>query len=263
MSFFERSANSGNFKKTEYLKLTPGTHTIRIIQEAGRKYYQHWMGTGVECLGDECPQCKLNRQIMDDIGGDYETAYREAKKVEGFIPRTARGAVNVLDRTPIKTCTNCSHENRPVSNVFPAVCSECGQSILSIEPHVTNKVKVFSRAATVFEQIDDLDKSVLDEEKEPIGVRNFDIALHVVGNQTVPVPTDNKDVVEFEEDDLFDLDRVAIKFTPEEMEKKMKGVSISEIFKARSSAKEAEVDSVVQPDEEKVAEIQSEISDLF
>ena len=82
MSFFERSTSGGNFKKTEYLKLTPGTHTIRIIQDAGRKYYQHWMGTGIECLGDDCPQCKLNRQIIDDIGGDYESAYKEARKVE-------------------------------------------------------------------------------------------------------------------------------------------------------------------------------------
>jgi len=263
MSFFERGTGASNFKKTEYLKLTPGTHVIRIIQDSGRKYYQHWMGSGVECLGDDCPQCKLNRQIIDDIGGDFESAYKEARKVEGFIPRQPRGAVNVLDRTPIKICTNCGHENRPVSNVFPAACSECGQSIVSIEPHVTNKVKVFSRAATVFEQIDDLDKSVLDENKEPVGVRNFDLALHVVGNQTVPVPTDNRDVVEFEEDDLFDLDRVALKLTPEEMEKKMKGVSFTEIFKARGSSEESDVESVIQPDEEKVAEIQSEISDLF
>jgi DNA-directed RNA polymerase subunit RPC12/RpoP len=263
MSFFEKSANGGNFKKTEYLKLTPGTHTIRIIEDAGRKYYQHWMGSGVECLGEDCPQCKLNRQIMDDIGGNYETAYKEAKKVEGFSPRQPRGAVNVLDRTPVKICANCGHENRPVSNVFPAACSECGQAILDIKPRVTNKIKVFSRAATVFEQIDDLDKSVLDEEKEPIGVRNFDITLHVVGNQTVPVPSDNYDEVEFDEDDLFDLDRVALKLSAEEMEKKMKGASFSEIFKARSNAKEAETESVVQPSEEQVTEIQSEIEDLF
>jgi len=263
MSFFERTSGAGNFKKTEYLKLTPGTHIIRIIEEAGRKYYQHWMGAGVECLGEDCPQCKLNRQIIDDIGGEYESAYKEARKVEGFVPRQPRGAVNVLDRTPIKICTNCGHENRPISNVHPAVCSECGQSILSIEPHVTNKVKVFSRAATVFEQIDDLDKSVLDENKEPVGVRNFDIALHVVGNQTVPVPTENRDVVEFEEESLFDLDRVAVSLTVEEMEKRMRGVSLSEIFKTRSSASESATESVIQPSEEKVAEIQSEISDLF
>jgi hypothetical protein len=263
MSFFERSSNKGNFKKTEYLKLTPGTHIIRIIQDTGRKYYHHWMGSGVECLGDDCPQCKLNRQIMDDIGGDFETSYKQAKKVEGFIPRQPRGAVNVLDRTPIKVCPNCGHENRPISNVHPAVCSECAQSILNIEPKVTNKIKVFSRAATVFEQIDDLDKSVLDENKEPIGVRNFDIALHVVGNQTVPVPTDNRDTVEFNEEDLFDLDFVVLRLTEEEMEKRMKGVSFSEIFKARNATKEVETESVVQADEEKVAEIQSEISDLF
>ena len=78
MSFFEKGSGEGRFKKTEYLKLTQGTHTIRIIEPAGRRYNQHWMGGGVECVGEDCPQCKLNKQIIDDIGGDYQDAYKEA-----------------------------------------------------------------------------------------------------------------------------------------------------------------------------------------
>ena len=264
MSFFEKSDNESKFKKTEYLKLTQGTHTIRIIQQEGKKYYHHWLGSGVECLGEACPQCKQNKQIIDDIGGDSQEAYKQALKVEGFVPRQARGAVNVLDKTPVKICPKCKTENRPANNVFSAACDNCGQILIEVVPIVTNSIKVFSRAATVFEQIDDLDKAVLDENKEPIGVTNFDLNLHVVGNNTVPVPTDNRDVVEFSEDDLFDLEGVAIKLTVEEMEARMKGTSFKEIYQARKSdANEDAEEAAVSVDKEQVAVIEGEIEDFF
>jgi hypothetical protein len=264
MSFFEKSANGGNFKKTEYLKLTPGTHTIRIIQQEGKKYYQHWFGGGVECLGDACPQCKLNRQIVDDIGGDQQEAYREASKVEGFVARQARGAVNVLDRTPIKVCPNCQTENRPANNVFLAACSSCGQLITDTNPTVTNNIKVFSRAASVFEQINDLDAAVLDKEGEPVGVTNFDINLHVVGNNTVPVPSDNRDEVTFNEEELYDLESVAINLTHDEMQKRMKGTSFKEIYQGRKSDVYDDADeTAVTPDKELVTKIEGEVDDMF
>jgi hypothetical protein len=201
---------------------------------------------------------------MDDIGGDYQEAYKEAKDVEGFITRSARGAVNVLDRTPIKVCPQCKMENRPSNGVFSAACSSCSQAIVDVEPIITNNVKIFSRAASVFEQIADLDSAVLDEDKEPRGVMNFDINLHVVGNNTVPVPTDNHDEVEFNEEELYDLETVAIRLSAEEIEKRMKGVSFKEIYQARRSDVYDDADeTVVKVDEEKVAEIESEVEDLF
>ena len=259
MSFFEKSSGEGRFTKTEYLKLTPGTHTIRIIQNEGRKYYQHWFNGGVECLGEDCPQCKLNRKMIDDIGGDPQEAYRQASKADGFVTRSPRGAVNVLDRTPIKVCPKCQTENRPANNVFGTACSNCAQLITEVEPTVTNNIKVFSRAASVFEQIDDLDKAVLDKEGEPVGVTNFDIMLHVVGNNTVPVPTDNRDTVEFDETKLYDLDSVSIKLEADEMERRMKGVSFKEIYQARRGEEE----EVAVENKELVTEIEGEIDEFF
>lgn len=269
MSFFEKGSTSGSFKKTEFLKLTQGTHTIRIIQNAGMKYYQHWMGNaGIKCLGwEDCPQCKQNRQIVDDIGGDPQEAYRTAvkEKVEGFIPRQARGAVNVLDRTPVKVCPGCQTENRPANNVFAAACTQCATAIVDIDPTITNNIKIFSRAASVFEQIDDLDKAVLDDDKEPRGVTNFDILLHVVGNNTVPVPSDNYDGVEFDEEKLYDLNKVVVSLSADEMLLKMKGTSLSEIFKARKTDvyDDADAEAVEAPSKEKVAEIESEVEGMF
>jgi hypothetical protein len=265
MSFFEKSNGESRFKKTEYLKLTPGTHTVRIIEKVGRKYYQHWLGGGVECLGTlDCPQCRQNRQILDDIGGDYKEAYKEAVKVEGFVTRSARGAVNVLDRTPIKICTKCGTENRPTNNVFLAGCSSCSELITDVAPTVTNNIKVFSRAASVFEQIADLESAVLDEEGNPRGLTNFDLTLHVVGNTTVPVPADNYEEVEFDENDLYDLDTVAIRLSAEEMEKRMKGVSFKEIYQGRRTDVYDDADETsVEVDKEKVAEIESEVEEMF
>jgi hypothetical protein len=268
MSFFEKSGDESRFRKTEYLKLTPGTHTIRIVQNVGKKYYQHWLGMGVECLGEACPQCKQNKRIIDDIGGDPQEAYKYASsnKVDGFVGKQARGAVNVLDRTPIKVCPNCQTENRPANNVFAAACSSCGQLITEVEPNITNNIKVFSRAASVFEQIDDLDRAVLDKEGEPRGVTNFDLNLHVVGNNTVPVPADNYEVLEVDEEKFFDLENVVVNFTVEEMEQRMKGASFKEIFQSRRSESEAYGDaeeSAVEVDKEKVVEIESEIESMF
>jgi hypothetical protein len=268
MSFFEKSDGSSRFRKTEYLKLTPGTHTIRIIEDSGRKYFQHWMGgSGVKCLGENCPQCKQNEQIVADIGGDPQEAYKKASKdkVEGFSSRQARGAVNVLDRTPIKVCPNCQTENRPSNNVDAVVCSNCATSLVDVEPVVTNRIKVFSRAASVFEDINDLDTAVLDENKEPRGIRNFDVLLHVVGNNTVPVPSNNYDAVEFNEDGLFDLERVVINFSAEEMLQRMGGMSFSEIYKARKTDvyDNADEDAIEAPSKEKVAEIESEVEGMF
>lgn len=264
MSFFEKGNGEGRFKKTEYLKLTPGTHVVRIIQPTGRKYHQHWMGGGVECLGEACPQCGLNKQILDDIGGDYQEAYKQAKDVEGFITRSARGVVNVLDRTPIKVCANCNTENRPSNSVFSAACSACGQLITEVDPVVTNNIKIFSRAASVFEQIDDLNSAVLDENKEPRGIENFDLNLHVVGNNTVPIPTDNYDKVEFNEEELYDLETVAIRLSADEMSKRMKGVSFKEIYQARKSDVYDDADKeAVVVDSEKVAEIESKLAEDY
>ena len=263
MSFFEKTGDESRFRKTEYLKLTPGTHTVRIVQNVGKKYYQHWLGMGVECLGEACPQCKQNKLIVDDIGGDPQEAYRQASKVDGFVARQARGAVNVLDRTPIKVCPNCKTENRPANNVFSAACSSCGQLITEVEPNITNNIKVFSRAASVFEQIDDLDRAVLDKEGEPRGITNFDLLLHVVGNNTVPVPADNYDVLEVDEENLFDLDNVVINFTVEEIEQRMKGASFKEIFQSRKSEVYEGEEAAVEVDKEKVAEVESEIESMF
>ena len=255
-----KSGSGGNFKRTEFLKLTPGTHTVRIVQKVPKKYYQHWFGGGVECLGEECPQCAQNQRIIDDNNGDYDVA----KKVEGFVKRDARGAVNVVDRTPIKICPECGAENRPTNNEFPSACWSCTTLITDVAPKVTNNVKVFSRAASVFDQLYDLDKHTLDKEGNVVGINNFDVSLYIVGNNCVPVPTENREVLEVDESKFYDLEKVALKLSAEEMTQRMKGVSIKEIFQARKpdGYKDASEDSV-EISKEKVAEIQSEIKDIF
>src|SRR3990172_701552 len=101
MSFWEPTEKKEKaFDKPVFLNLSQdGTYTVRILDEA-MKYKHHWIGGALMCLGEGCPQCEQNRQILLDKNGNFD----EAKKVAGFSWPQERGAVNVLDRTLIKVC---------------------------------------------------------------------------------------------------------------------------------------------------------------
>ena len=260
MTFFTSKKTKGTaFEKPNYLQLTPGQHTIRILEEDAFGYFQHWInGGGILCLGEECPQCQFNKQILAEVSGDF----KKAKDVQGFSPKQERGSVNVLDRTPVKTCPNCGAENTPISMTsnYAAACGECGQMITGVEALPSNKVKLFSRAGSVFEQIAGL--KVLDTEGNVLPPTDFDIVLHIVGNATVPVPTNNFEKIKLEDYNLLDKTKVVLELTREEMIKRMSGISIKDIFAARKAG--VSVEEVESPvTEEKRAEIISSIDSYF
>jgi transcription elongation factor Elf1 len=268
MSFYETTEKKSfsEQKKTEFMDLKEdGSHFIRVLNLTAKKYYQHWIGGGIECLGDECPQCQQNRQILAEqmakFDNDNRAAFKEATKIQGFNWRQERGAVNVLDRTPVKICPKCQAEVKAENDVFPASCSSCGTFISKVEINPLNKVKVFSRAGSVFEKIALQEKTKLDEEGNEIGLTNFDLEIIISGNNTIPRKTSNIDKVEVPEEELFDLDRAVIKLTAEEMLQKMRGVSLKDIFTARRAT--ATVEEVEEVEEKDLAEIQAKIDQLF
>ena len=248
---------TNNFKKTQFMDLPAGQHTVRILNPDYIEYNQHWISGGILCLGDdECPQCQHNRKILAQVNGDFKAA----KEANGFNWKQARGAVNVLDRTNVKICPKCGKENKAVNSMFSAVCPECGTILTEILIQPLNQVKVFSRAKSVFDAITNLEMTTLDAKGEPLGINNFDLALHVVGNTTLPLPGEGRDKVEVPEDALYDLNNVALRLSAEEMEKRMRGVSIRDIFAARN----------IMMDEPEVAkisltaeEVDSKIGELF
>lgn len=258
MSFFESTKKQQvSFDKPIYLQLTPGTHVIRILQDNAIGFFQHWLGSPIKCLGDDCPQCKQNKVIL----AEHNNNFKEASQVKGFIWKNERGAVNVLDRTPVKVCPECETEIKAVDDIFPTACPKCNHMIVNVKPHPSNKIKIFSRAGSVFEKIALFGKTTLDEEGNPLPLTSFDIELLVSGNTTIPRKTNNMDKVEFNPEDLHDLERAYIVLTPEEMEQKMRGVSLGDIFAARKVTTPESPKEMATPEE--VAKVNKNLSELF
>lgn len=270
MSFYEPTEKQ-TFKtqrKTEFIDLKhDGSHFIRVLNPVAKKYYQHWIGGGIECLGDECPQCQQNKRILAEeslkANGNNSVAFKNAMKIQGFNWKQERGAVNVLDRTPVKICPKCQSEVKADNEVFPTSCPSCGNFIQKVEVRPLDKVRVFSRAGSVFEKIGLLEKTKLDEEGNEIGLANFDLELIIAGNNTIPRKTDRMDKVEVPEDALFDLDNTVVHLEPDEMVQKMRGVSLKDIFAARRATTPDVEDERKEVDEDSLAEIQSKIDELF
>jgi len=239
MSFFDttKPERSLNFRKTEHIDLSPGQSTIRIIDtpEEAYKYYTHYIkGAYIKCLGEDCPVCKSNTKIFSE----YPDSYRE---IPGWSPKQERFAVNVFDKTPVKICKNCKAEIKKNGTAFLPVCPKCNQPVIAEPEAPLNKVKVLAKGVTVAELLNGIDASILDEKGDKIGINAFDIVLYVTGTgkqQTIsPIPlVDKKDPVEYKPEDKFDLTKIAVELTPEEIGDLQKGISLKDIFAARRSA---------------------------
>lgn len=242
MTFFDttKSDKSSSFRKTEHVDLTPGQTTIRIIDspEEALKYHTHYVkGAYVKCLGEDCPVCKSNFKIL----AENPDSYRE---VPGWSPKQERFAVNVYDKTLVKICPACKTEVKKNGNAFPPVCSNsrCGQPIVAVAEAPLNKIKVLAKGVTLAELLNGIDASIQDEKGEKIGINNFDIVLYVTGTgrqQTIsPIPlVDKRDPVEFKKEDKYDLTKIAIELTADEIIDLQKGISIKDIFAARRNSK--------------------------
>lgn len=63
----------GEGKEVKYVKFPEGTSIIRLLDEAPRSYWQHWIGKaqngkgcGIACIGKTCPICEIIKQEKAD-----------------------------------------------------------------------------------------------------------------------------------------------------------------------------------------------------
>jgi len=239
MSFFDttRPEKSTSFRKTEHLDLTPGQTTIRIIDtpEEAYKFHTHYIkGVSIKCLGEDCPVCASNIRIYAENPDSYH-------EIPGWSPKQERYAVNVFDKTPVKICKNCHAEVKKMGPNFSPICPHCSQPIIAEQEAPLNKIKVLAKGVTLAELLNGIHESVLDANGDRLGINTFDIVLYVTGagkQQNIsPIPlTDKRDPVEYRAEDKFDLTKVAIELTPEEIGDLQKGISLRDIFAARRSA---------------------------
>ncbi len=250
-----RAPRASNFKKTEFIELSPGNHIIRILTVPALMVDTHFVRmTTIKCLGDECPVCQNNLKLRTEHPGE-----KNPTVIPGYSSRRQLAYVNVLDRTPGKICPNCSAQVKRVGNAFPASCPKCGAIVSAVKAEPINKVKVLSKGKQFFDQVEFHQASILDEETQtPIGVQNYDLNVLVMGPKTPPAISalaSNNDVVEVNPEDLFDLEKAIITLDENEVRDLLRGVNVTDIFRARREAKALPV-----VDNE---ETRNEISDLF
>lgn len=260
MSFFDTTNTRKNtFEKVRYLALTPGNHQVRVLGKPVKIFIHFLPGSRItlRCLGDGCPICKTNHKIYVENPDNY-------RKVSGYTPRQTRFLMNVLDRTVVKVCPQCQVENTAnPANKFSPACYACETLITSVEPTVSNKIKVLGVGQENAEFINGIEEGKLDADGNKIGLNNFDLGWMVVKtstgkNHSTPLGTDVMDVVEYDETKLYDLEKVTLELTESEILEVLKGVSLRDIFLARNPAKDDTDTDVAKP-----ADVDEAIKKLF
>jgi len=272
MTFFNtRSENSENkFEKTEFLNFDFGQHLVRVLGEP-KLHVVHFIprhNSTIKCLDEDCIICKNNKQLISEHPEDF-------RNQNGYIAKQYRHYVNILDRTVVKVCPQCGKEHkRGINGLFSTAClnTSCGTFLTNVDERPSNKIKVANISETNAQKLNAYDMSVLDSNGNPIGLKSFDVLFVVTKTgkrkDISPVPVvQNTDAVEYDESKLFNLDRVIIELTPDELEEHLKGITLRDIFAARNPAKDVVVGEDAPQELEKVArgleEVQKRIDQLF
>jgi hypothetical protein len=257
----DKSQGTGEsrFRKTEWLKLDPGQHIVRLLEQKAAKKYAHYINRSyVECLGDDCPICENNSTIRYENPDDF----RDRKD---YSPRRERFFVNVLDVTPAKVCTNCGKETK---NTNSSVCGTCNEPLGEVKP--LNKVFVLSSGPRLFEDLNTMITATRTEQDEIVDPRAYNFLLVSNGegrDRTVtPVPQfkGSTDIIDTENLELFDLNNCIITLEKEELLDLHNGTSLKDIFalrRAQNDLKEG-VDEFV-PSKEVQKDIKSSVDDIF
>jgi hypothetical protein len=127
-----------------------------------------------------------------------------------------------------------------------------------------NKVKILAKGKDLFSKLNVLEMSVLDANREPLGLKNFDITLFVsgTGRDTVITPVPQAMVTDvIPEQELFDTGKVNFKLTEAEILDLMKGVQLRDILTARRSSASDTVIKEEVVDTSKA--VQEQINSLF
>lgn len=258
-TFFDlKNTEKKTFNKPNFLSFDYGNHLVRILGKPFQTYI-HWIPRAklaVKCLDEECPICKMNKQIILENPDNF-------RNVTGYLPRSSRHYFNLLDKTPVKVCPQCQTETkRGLNNQFPPTCMECGTFITDVKETPSGKVKVTNVSETTATELGAFHSSILDSNGDKLGLNNFDIMFMVtkVGDKKkispIPLAT-NTDKVEIDAEFLYDLEKTVLTLTPDEIINLLKGVSLKDIFVARKGS-----DTNTEKLEESVTKTSEEIKNI-
>lgn len=257
--FKQNKEFESTFRKPVFVRTAPGVvNVIRILSKEPHAEETHYVNRStIQCTGDDCPICENNKIIISQNPESF-------RNVPGYSSRRTLYYVNVLDKTLVKECPNCSVENTAVNGGFQPTCWKCNTVLVDTQAEPSNTVKILSRGVEFFSQLQMLQATTRDENGDPYGLENFDIQL-LTGNNRQPVPQPaipfKTDPVSFDESDLFELDKVIISLNRSEIQDYLRGVSLKDIFAGRSAVKS---EAKVEKDVAEVSEsVEDRVNNLF
>jgi hypothetical protein len=236
-----KSREMKEFKKTAFMNLDQGQYTIRILDAEAATEFSHYINnTTVKCLDDDCPQCEQNKSLISQ----YPKDFRDQK---GYVSRTQKFLVNIMDLTPVKVCPQCQAENVKSANQ----CSACETLITEVKPAPSNKIKVLSRGVKLFDQFNTAEAYLNGLEDEQLKLTDVAIVINVSGQGKNKVPTaipTSKKLGPLPEGlELYDTKTVSLTLTRPEFIKVMEGVSLKDVLASRQAKVDiAEVDKFIE-----------------
>ncbi len=220
---------------SDYVKLTEDHQTvIRVLDKQPKSCWTHWIppkhrafpnanngkGIGIICSGrDTCPVCLWNKDQQDEDK-------LKARKVYSF---------NVLDRTPVATCT-CGAEYYEIKGNYPTDCA-CGKPLAGVSPSPRNKVQIMQKGRKIVDQL-----ASFEEDADLGEVTGYDIKFDTRGkggnSMTTCIPKQKakidlkKTLGEDWQNKLFNINKVIEPLSPELTERVLKGESYYSVVKA-------------------------------
>lgn len=230
---------------SDFIRITDEHQTtIRVLDSKPEIRWSHWIppkhhafpeanagkGISVICPGlDTCPICAWNREQRK---ADPKTKdLLKARKVYTF---------NVLDRTPVLTCSECGAEHYEVKGTgYPEACS-CGVSLTDAEPKPRNKVQIMQKGIRLVEQL-----IAFEEEPDLGAVTEYDIKIDTRGkggeamSTCIPKQKTKLDLAkilgENPEDKKYDIVQVVTPLEVEQIERILGGESYFSVAGTKSS----------------------------
>jgi len=254
-----------NFKKLNFMSLSPGKHLVRNLTEDPLVWDVHNIQkTYVRCLGPDCPICKANKDIIFRSPEHF-------RDDPAYCGKTQRMVIQVLDLTPVKICSkaDCKHPVEKVGRGYPDVCPKCGQFIKATPVTPLNMVAVLNMGKRLYDQLVALDGIKDEETQERIGLTGFNITLTVNGTGTdrtiIAEETEPLDrtVYEVKPEDLFEIEKAIIQLPAQKMVDLKNGAKLGDIFNSMRTSAPKPDDAKPDSEEDESDEVSKELERLF
>ncbi|MGQ9644217.1 MAG: hypothetical protein ACUVT3_10205 [Ignavibacterium sp.] len=252
-------------RKTAYFNTkTPGTYSVQFL-EPFKSAYTHYIKSqkiSVYCLDADCPVCQQNNALITTFGS-------EAYNKPNFNPKSLRFSANILDHTPMVTCPNCGNKVYKHA-VLNGVCPLCSGVIPPNTPVEKPAVRLASFSKSFVELLKAQAASVFDEDGSVASPLTYIVNVLVTSTgktkQVIPIIGSRVRAATVPQEEKYDLDSIAIRFTKDELVEILRGVAYKDVLGSRNltSVNASIPPSVDTPEvQAEVDLIASKLSELF